>query len=407
VTERSPGRLTPGVDGKVYLTADAREQLSREKFDYRTHKPSPARRVYIPKPSGGKRPLSIPTIRDRVMQAIVKMALEPEWEAKFAADSYGFRPGRSCHDAIEAVRQAIREMENRGFRSWVFKADIASCFDRIAHAPLLGRLHLFRGVVQRWLMAGVVEFGHYEPTEAGTPQGGVISPLLANIALDGIEGLFAGKWWARVVRYADDLVVVAATQRIIERAIQPAVEQFLAERGLALNPLKSGIVNLELGFNFLGFTTRMSRGKLLIFPQAEKVQRFLQHLKAILVANKQTAHKDIITKLNPTIRGWANYFRHCNARWAFSHADNVLFRKLWWWACRRHPKKSREWVRQKYFQGTVEKQWTFGEKGGLQLTRVKAIHIFPHAKVYGRASPLDARLRAYWEKRYRKAVAVW
>src|SRR4030042_2336563 len=197
VTERSSGRFTPGIDGKVYLTADAREQLCHEKFNYRTHQPSPAKRAYIPKASGGKRPLGIPIVRDRVMQAIVKMAIEPEWEAKFQADSYGFRPGRSCHDAIEAIHQAIRGMEKRGYDPHVLEADIANCFDRLAHDPLLARLHLFRDVVRRWLKAGVVEFKHYEATESGTPQGGVISPLLANIALDGIEELFAGKGWAR------------------------------------------------------------------------------------------------------------------------------------------------------------------------------------------------------------------
>ncbi|HMF30630.1 MAG TPA: group II intron reverse transcriptase/maturase [Candidatus Lokiarchaeia archaeon] len=362
VTERSSGRFTPGIDGKVYLTADVREQLCREKFDYRTHQPSPSRRSYIPKPSGGKRPLGIPIMRDRVMQAIVKMALEPEWEAKFAADSYGFRPGRSCHDAIEAIYQVIREMEKRGYDPHVLEADIASSFDRIAHDPLLGRLHLFRDVVGRWLKVGVVESEHYEPAEEGTPQGGVISPLLANIALDGIEDLFAGKWWARVVRYADDFVVVAATSRIIERTIRPTVERFLAERGLELNPQKSGTVNLSAGFNFLGFTTRKLGGKLLITPQKEKVQRFLRHLKAILVANKQATHKGLLVQLNPAIRGWANYFRHCNAKRTFSHVDHLLYWKIWWWARRRHPNKSKAWVRQKYFQGTEERYWAFGEK---------------------------------------------
>lgn len=406
VTERSSGRFTSGIDGKVYLTADAREQLCREKFDYRTHQPSPVRRVYIPKASGGKRPLGIPIMRDRVMQAIVKMALEPEWEAKFAADSYGFRPGRSCHDAIEAVHQAIWEMEKRGYDPHVLEADIASCFDWIAHDPLLARLHLFRDVVRRWLKVGVVEFGHHEPTESGTPQGGVISPLLANIALDGIEELFAGKWWARVARYADDFVVVAATPRIIARTIRPAVERFLAKRGLELNPLKSGTASLGTGFNFLGFTLRKFGRKLLITPQKEKVQRFLRHLKAILVANKQVTHRALLVRLNPVIRGWVNYFRHCNAKLTFSQVDHRLFQKLWWWACRRHPHKSKEWVRQKYFQGIVEQHWAFGEKGGLQVICALTTRIFRHEKVYGRASPFDTRLRAYWEKRIRKTVTA-
>ena len=221
VTERNQGRFTPGVDGKVYLTADARENLSRENLDYRNHRPLPAKRAYIPKGDGRRRPLGIPTMKVRVVEDIVKMASEPEWEAKFEANSYGFRPGRSCHDAVEAIKQAIRDFKKRGYEAWVFEADIASCFDRIAHEPLLARLHLFRGVVRRWLKAGVVEFGHYESTEEGTPQGGVISPLLANIALDGLERLFAGKWWARVVRYADDVRHEKLVRRMPNRVNKP------------------------------------------------------------------------------------------------------------------------------------------------------------------------------------------
>ncbi len=404
VTERSSGRFTPGVDGKVYLTADARNELNHERFDYRTHEPQPVRRVYIPKPSGRKRPLGIPTIKDRIMQAIVKMAQEPEWEAKFAADSYGFRPGRCCQDAVEAIRQAVRAMKARGYEACVFEADIASCFDQIAHEPLLGRLYLFRGIVRRWLEAGIVELGQYEPTEAGTPQGGVISPLLANVALDGIEGLFAGKWWARVVRYADDFVVVAATKRIAERTICPAIARFLAARGLELNPEKSGVVELPEGFNFLGFTFRTYEGVLLITPQKEKVQRILQHLKAILVANRQARHRDIIILLNPAIRGWTNYYRSCNASKSFNRVDYLLFWKLWRWARRRHPRKPREWVRQKYFQGTNERHWAFGEKRGLQLHSAVSTRVLHYRKVYGVASPFDVGLRSYWNERVRYVV---
>ena len=407
VTERNQGRSSPGVDGKVYLTADARENLSHENLDYLSHRPLPAKRAYIPKGDGRRRPLGIPTVKVRVVEDIVKMALEPEWEAQFAADSYGFRPGRSCHDAVEAIKQAVRDFERRGYEAWVFEADIASCFDRIAHDPLLARLHLFQGVVRRWLKAGVVELGHFEPTEEGTPQGGVISPLLANIALDGLERLFAGKWWARVVRYADDFVIVAATKRIIERTIRPAVEQFLAERGLELSAQKTGVVSLDHGFNFLGFTVRKYSGKLLVIPQKERVQRFMRHLKAILVANKQARHRDLLVLLNPVIRGWVNYYRFCNAARAFNHVDSLLFWKLWRWAKRRHPTKPRAWVRQKYFQGGGGAQhWYFGEKGGLHLQYAATTRIFRYKKVVGTASPFDARRREYWQNRVRYVVAT-
>lgn len=405
VTERNAGRFTPGVDGLVYLTAEAREKLSHEKFDYRTHQPFPVRRTYIPKRDGRRRPLGIPVIRDRVMQAMVKMALEPQWEAVFEINSYGFRPGRSCQDAVEAIRQAVRDFKRRGYEAWVFEADIASCFDRIAHAPLLTRIHLFREVVRRWLEAGAMEHGDWTPSEAGTPQGGVISPLLANIALDGLERLFAEKWWARVVRYADDFVIVAATKRIIEGTIRPAVEKFLATRGLELNAAKSGVVSLATGFNFLGFTFREFGGTLLVTPQKEKVRVFLRHIKAILGQNKQVTHRELLARLNPVIRGWANYFRFCNAKRAFKRVDCLLFWKLWQWARRRHPRKSLAWVRLKYFQGSTQ-HWSFGLSGGLQLQLASALPLLWYRKVPGSASPFNSRWRDYWKRRVRYIVAT-
>jgi len=406
VTERNEGRFTPGVDGLVYLTAEAREELSHEKFDYRKHQPQPAKRGYIPKPGGRTRPLGIPTVRDRVMEAIVKVALEPEWEAKFEANSYGFRPGRSCHDAVEAIRLAMWAMKARGHDVWILEADISSCFDRIAHEPLLARLHLFRDITRRWLEAGVVESGHWEPTEAGTPQGGVISPLLANIALDGLERLFAGKWWARVVRYADDFIVVAPTRRIAERGIRQRVEKFLGERGLELNPKKTGVTSLSQGFNFLGFTFREFGGKRLVTPQKEKVQRFLRYTHDILARNKQVTQKQLLVLLNPAIRGWAMYFRFCNAKRVFARSDHLIFWKLWRWSRRRHPEKTREWVRRKYFAGGDERHWSFGEEGGLQLHHAAGIPLLWYRKVAGAASPLDPRLRKYWENRVRYVVAT-
>ena len=252
-----------------------------------------------------------------------------------------------------------------------------------------------------------MDFGHYEATEEGTPQGGIISPLLANIALDGFERLFAGKWWARVVRYADDFVIVAATRRIIERTIRPAVEQFLAGRGLEFNAQKTGEVSLDQGFNFLGFTFRKYDGALLVTPQKGKVQRFLRHLKAILVVNKQARHRDLLVLLNPVIRGWVNYYRFCNATRAFNHVDYLLFWKLWRWAKRRHPTKTRVWVRQKYFQGgSGTLQWCFGEKGGLQLQYAASTRVLQYKKVACTASPFNARWRNYWQQRVRYIVAT-
>ncbi len=218
VTQQNQGKHTPGIDGKVCDTPQDRVELFKDGLSLKGYKPQPVRRVYIPKSDGRQRPLGIPTVKDRVMQAIVKMALEPEWECKFEANSYGFRPGRSCHDAIGAI---FTTLSQKGSSQYILDADISGCFDNIGHEPLLAKLPLFTTTIRRWLKAGVVEMGHYTDTEAGTPQGGVISPLLANIALDGLQRLFeaqtpqgkplapakkkGGNKGISLTRYADDV----------------------------------------------------------------------------------------------------------------------------------------------------------------------------------------------------------
>jgi RNA-directed DNA polymerase len=223
VTQQNQGKRTPGVDGKVYLTSEARATLAEESFSFKGYRPQPVRRVYIPKSDGKKlRALGIPAMRDRIYQAIVKAALEPEWEARFEANSYGFRPGRCCMDAIV---QLHRTLSSQGGSEWILDADISGCFDHISHAALLSRIPVFKTTVHRWLKAGVVELGHYQQTLEGVPQGGVISPLLMNVALDGMERLFhcesrngvqiePGRRpgldrGVSLVRYADDFAAVA------------------------------------------------------------------------------------------------------------------------------------------------------------------------------------------------------
>jgi len=273
VTQQNRGRHTPGIDGVVVDTPEARVRLLQEGLSLRGYRPKPVKRVRIPQANGKERPLGIPTVKDRVMQAIVKLALEPEWECRFEANSFGFRPGRSTMDAITAIRITLT---TRGSSEWVLDADISGCFDNTSHDALLSRLPVFTAVTRRWLKAGVVEFGRWSESSAGTPQGGIISPLLANIALDSMERLFgsedkrgnqvapsARKGFNRglsCIRHADDLVVSAPSQEAIEEHVLPRLAEFLGERGLELSEAKTRIVHVDDGFDFLGFNIRRFKG---------------------------------------------------------------------------------------------------------------------------------------------------
>ena len=416
VTQENQGRHTPGVDGVVYATPEARMALSREELILKGYRPHPVRRVYIPKANGKQRPLGIPTIRDRVMQAIVKAALEPEWEARFEANSYGFRPGRSCMDAIQQIHITLSQ-ENSS--PWILDADISGCFDNIAHEPLLSKIPVFATVVRRWLKAGTVQLGQYMDSKAGTPQGGIISPLLANIALDGMERLFGcetpeGKPISpskrkgsnrgiSLCRYADDFVVIAPTREVLETYVIPKLTRFLAERGLALNEAKTHVVHREQGFNFLGFQIRRFRGTLLTQPQREKIQRHLQGIKGWLDTHKQSPVEHVVRTLNPVIRGWANYYRHSAAKATFSYVAHRHWQMLWQWAKRRHPNKPSKWVRRHYFKTVGTRNWVFGTKG-VTLFDPASTPITRYVKVSGRNSPYDPTLREYWVQRTRRAI---
>jgi RNA-directed DNA polymerase len=415
VTQQNPGKHTPGVDGVVVDTPEARIQLLQEGLTLKGYRPKPVRRVYIPKANGKIRPLGIPTVKDRVMQAIVKFALEPEWESRFEANSYGFRPGRSTMDAITAIHTT---MNKRGCSEWVLDADISGCFDNIRHDALLSKLPMFTKVIRRWLKAGVVEFGHKSNSPAGTPQGGIISPLLANIALDGLERLF-GAEDARgnpvapakrkglnrglsVVRYADDFVMTAPSKEGLEEYVMPKLTDFLRQRGLELSEAKTRIVHVDEGFNFLGFTVRRFKGTLLTKPAKDKVLQHLRSIKAYLKSHEQTPAGQVISDLNPVIRGWANYYRHCAAKETFDKADHRMWQMLWVWARRRHPNKPAKWVKQRYFRN--DGLWTFYQ-GSAQLLRRSATPVTRFTKVEGKSSPFDPALRDYWQNRHKRTIA--
>lgn len=422
VTQENQGKDTPGIDGMKVLTPKQRVSLVNNVMEHEPWKAKPARRVYIPKANGKKRPLGIPIIKDRVMQAVVKNALEPEWEARFEANSYGFRPGRGCHDAIEQCHNRLRN----GADTWVLDADIKGAFDNISHEFLLGKLKNAPGkeLIKQWLKAGYVEKEVFHETESGTPQGGVISPLLANIAFDGMDNLLSQFKKEKVskklegtrkrkfnkygfIRYADDFVITAETKENLE-SITPIIENWLAHRGLTLSKEKTQITNIEQGFDFLGFTIRQFKGQCLIKPSKEKVKSLLKKVREWLNNHKMAKPEVVINQLNPLLRGWGNYNKHVVSKEVFSYVDHEIFKALWRWAHRRHPNKGRRWIKSKYFKTLGNQDWIFadwvkgrrkGEKKLLSLIKLSKIQIIRHVKVKDTASPDDPSLTAYWKKR--------
>ena len=411
VTQENSGKQTPGIDGVVCDTPQKRLALLQDGLRLKGYRPKPVKRCYIPKSSGGQRPLGLPTQKDRVMQALVKLALEPEWESRFEANSYGFRPGRCTMDAITALHTC---MNRQGASQWVLDADIKGCFDHIDHTALLTRLPVFTTTIHRWLKAGVVELGQYTDTEAGTPQGGVASPLLANIALDGMERLFDGEdtkgnpqrpsWKTgqnkgiSLMRYADDLVVVAPSRTVLAQHVLPTLARFLADRGLHLSEAKTHIVHSTEGFNFLGFEIRRFPRALLTQPQKTKMLGHYRAITTYLHQHKQSPAVQVIHDLNPKMRGWGNYYRHCAAKRTFRKLDHMVWHALWRWAKRRHPNKSAQWVRQRYFRTVGPRQGVFTEAKA-QILWYQDIPITRYPKVRGKSSPMNPALKAYWTQR--------
>ncbi len=416
VTERNAGRLTAGVDGEVVLSPEAKLALADRLQHYaEPFKAMPVRRVYIPKPSGKRRPLGIPVILDRAHQARVVNALEPEWEARFEPKSYGFRPGRGCHDAIQAIFQVVKG--RRPKRLWVLDADLAGAFDRIAHRHILDQLGSFpaRGMIWQWLRAGVVENGRLHRTEEGTPQGGVVSPVLLNIALDGMEKAVGVRYLSTgsirvdspaVIRYADDLVALCHTRQDALQ-IKARLAAWLTLRGLAFNEDKTRVVTLDEGFDFLGFNVRRYRDKPLIRPSKAAVRRIRERLRAELRSLRGHNAGAVIRRLNPIIRGWAAYYRTQVSGRTFERLDHYLWQLTYRWALLSHRDKSRPWVFARYF-GTFNRsrqdRWVFGDRAsGAYLHRFAWTGIVRHQIVRYRASPDDPALTEYWTSRRQKA----
>jgi RNA-directed DNA polymerase len=399
------GRKTPGVDKVIWYTPKQRMNAVQN-LRRRGYKALPLRRIYIPKKNGKMRPLGIPTMRDRAMQALYALALQPVAETTGDPNSYVFRPYRSCADAIH---QCYIGLAKRYSAQWILEGDIKACFDEISHNWLMENIPMDRFMLRNWLQAGYFEDGNLYPTKAGTPQGGIISPLLANMTLDGLEAAVKAvtpyRSKVNVIRYADDFVITGKTKELLEETIKPTVERFLKERGLTLSPEKTRITRIEDGFDFLGQHPRKYSGKFLTKPARGNYRTILTRIRETI--RKFSAQKagDMIRALNPIIRGWANYHRHIAAKASFGALDSQIYRYLKDWAKRRHPHKGRRWLsRQYWYSSPTGSFFSVVEKTPEGKRRVILIHatstrIERHIKIRGAANPFDPEYVAYFEQR--------
>lgn len=408
VTENR-GKKTAGVDGIVWDTPE-KKLAAVYQLGASGYTASPLRRLYIPKKNGKKRPLGIPIMRDRALQAVHKLGLEPVAECLADANSYGFRPERSAQDAAEQIYNALR-LKNSA--QWVLEGDIKACFDEISHDWLLANVPMDKRILRKWLNAGFMEKQVFHTTEQGTPQGGIISPILANLCLDGLETCVIKnererrRYKVNVIRYADDFVITGDSKEWLESVAKPRLIQFLQSRGLRLSEEKTHITHIAQGFDFLGWHFRKySNGKLLTKPSNKSVKTLLEKTGEIFRGNRQAKTVNVIKMLNPIIRGWANYHKHAVAKRIFGRVDHLIFKQSWYWATRRHPKKSLKWIKRKYFKTLGNHHWMFAgeDDNGNRFHLFKAgwVPVTRHTKVKGKANPYDPDWDDYFEARYTK-----
>lgn len=400
------GAKTAGVDGIIWNTP-ARKMRGALSLKRKGYKAQPLRRTEIPKRTGSKRPLGIPTIRDRAMQALYLLTLEPIAETTADSNSYGFRFYRACRDAMG---QCFCSLAKCYSPRWILDADIKSCFDGINHNWLLDNIPIDKRILSQWLKCGYLKNRKLYPTRTGTPQGGIISPILANMTLDGLEQVVKKSCPRRrkvnFIRYADDFIVTADCRELLEDNVIPAINQFLKPRGLMLSQEKTRIVRIEQGFDFLGQHLQKYSNKLNITPSKENTRSFLNKVKETIKACHGLKCEDMIRRLNPIIRGWSYYHRYVQSARAFYTAGKVIFKSLWRWARRRHPGKGIGWIKRKYFDHST-RPWVFScwiknkeeKQTLLELMRPSSVKLVWYYKVKGEANPYDPGYNDYFAMR--------
>jgi RNA-directed DNA polymerase len=419
------GAKSPGVDGITWNTPQKKTEAIGE-LEQKGYKAKPLRRVYIEKSNGKKRPLGIPTMKDRAMQALYLLALDPVAECTADKSSYGFRRKRSCADAEEMCFMAL---SRKSGPQWILEGDIKGCFDNISHDWLLANIPIEKRILKQWLKAGYMDKNSFYRTEDGTPQGGIISPALANLTLDGLEELLFRlfKWegmqnyhktWGtkrlkynpqmNLIRYADDFIITCRNKDLLEKEVKPAIEEFMKERGLTLSPEKTLITHIDKGFDFLGFNFRKYNGRLFVKPSKRSIKKIKTGIREVITQNKTVPAYVLIGKLNSKIRGWCNYHKHVVSSDIFCSLEHYCWQRIWSWSVRRHRNKGKRWIHDKYFCKVWNRSWVFfgdcpnGQRRYIFLpTKIKIVR---HIMGKKEANPYDPKWREYYDMRDRVSV---
>ena len=362
------GKKTAGIDKEIWRN-DKEKYEGIKQLNNKTYKAKPTKRVYIEKSNGKLRPLSIPTMKDRAMQTLHLLALQPIEETIADENSYGFRLYRSCHDAMQKIYINLCTKQSA---EWILEGDIKGCFDNISHEWLLKNIPMNKNILKQFINAGYVYKKQLFPTTKGAIQGGAISPTLANITLDGLESaihrtinkgkkvdvLVHRKYKVNFVRFADDFIVTGETPEILEK-VKQIIKEFLKARGLELSEEKTLITNINDGFDFLGWNFKKYNGKLIVKPSKKSEDKIAKKISQTIKENRASSQENLINKLNPIIIGWSNYHQPVCAKKVFLRLDNKIYEMIWKWAKRKHSNKGKRWIARKYWNLNKQERWNF------------------------------------------------